>query len=796
MKLTAICGLATMLLLSGPQAMSAPSQLAYQGALTMEDGAPFVGDIALEIALYDSADATVAVWGPVLFDPLPVIDGRLDLVLGAGSQPLLTDAIAADCAFVEVTIDGVTLTPRQALTAAPYALRASDADLLAGVSIDALVMRSEMQAYVEVADLGAVAFSNSYDDLVDKPQLLQGPKGDTGDTGIQGEPGLRGDTGIQGMIGAKGDTGDPGDLSGYVQQGEADSVSTDMILDGAVTADKLADGCALGQQLVRTVAGRTCEDPAYVNVKWFGAVADLTLPSGARNLNPTDDTAAIQAAIDHAVTGYDGNIRPVYIPAGGYYIAGTLEINYKVVNSAGAPHGHIRIFGDGGNTVEPLFARGTVLFKDTPGAIMRMNERADGQRPDGDANTQQVLKYIDAIHLDGIAFQGPVVGGNAVPAVDGFVGRGINRSTFQNLGFLWLNHGIRNGHVSGQVIFSNGVDLDYGERNTFRALSMRRVHRMFHLLGPDITLIEQCFLSRGINRNSLIAYIAGGNDFVTFRSNIVHPYFNDHMGALPHPSLATAFEFFFTNGIRFIGNHVEGLASDGQLFVGSLRWLEVQNNLISPIEGADPPSSFVTLAFLDAQSGLRFQGNMVRLTKPDGPFFNLSVLGDTNFSLLSQLTAIDTTPNSVRDLTGERWELTTNTGGLGNLKGLWRQPYRFGDNYVWVRQHPSGDSLYMNRVAPVHDANGSLVGEQNLLNRTTTLPETNLAAGEYVAHDVSYSSCTPVSRVTANPDYTGTPEDLMVTARCVAGKFKLQLFNPTADAMTIPSGTWHLAISR
>lgn len=47
----------------------------------------------------------------------------------------------------------------------------------------------------------------------------QGPKGDTGDQGIQGIPGVKGDTGDQGIQGVKGDTGDQGPKGDTGDQG-------------------------------------------------------------------------------------------------------------------------------------------------------------------------------------------------------------------------------------------------------------------------------------------------------------------------------------------------------------------------------------------------------------------------------------------------------------------------------------------------------------------------------------------------------------------------------------------------
>lgn len=93
-------------------ALAAPTELGYSGQLNRDDGAPFVGDVVLEVALYDAEDATVPVWGPVPVDPMPVIDGTFSLVLGGGSQPTLTDAMTADAAFIELIFVGAGTAAR------------------------------------------------------------------------------------------------------------------------------------------------------------------------------------------------------------------------------------------------------------------------------------------------------------------------------------------------------------------------------------------------------------------------------------------------------------------------------------------------------------------------------------------------------------------------------------------------------------------------------------------------------------------------------------------------------------
>ncbi|MFT7581328.1 MAG: hypothetical protein ACI9MR_003003, partial [Myxococcota bacterium] len=670
-----------LLMLLSASASAAPYELAYRGTLTLDNGAPFVGDVQVELALFDTIEATVPVWGPVSINPLPVVDGHLDLVLGTAAQPPLTEAMAAECAFIEVTIDGVTLSPRQALVAVPYALRAVDADFVAGVPIDELVLQAELTAYAQLSQLGAAALSNSYNDLLDKPQLTQGPKGDTGETGQQGMAGPKGDTGPQGMAGPKGDTGDPGDpgdLTGYVQRDEAGSVSTAMVVDGAVTLDKLADSCSVGQVVRRTSTGWACGDPDNINVRDFGAVGDYLNDDGSLNMSPTDDTAAIQAAFDHAVRGFGGRVRPVYIPAGAYYISGTIELNYEMAAAAAFALPMIRVRGDGGHAPEPLHARGTVLVKDTRGAIMRLNEREDGQVAGGD-DSFAAFKYLNAIVLEGISFYAPPTGG--VPIVDGFVGRGIIASTFEHLGFKNLNYGIRTGHPAGpQTSTVTGFDLDYSERNTFRKISMRLVHTMIHLTSPDITVIEQCTLSQGINKDSRIVHISGGNDWVDIRNNIIHPF-----GTYDHLGMTAPIELNFTNGVRFVGNHVEHLR--GPLMVGTARFVNVENNLLyQRPDDDDPVRAYFVLSFISRHGGINFVNNTVRLTPPTGPFFDLTVVGDdASFTQLQQLAIIRFDPNMVRDVLEAPWELTVNTAGFRNVHGWWRQPLRLGSTYVWVR---------------------------------------------------------------------------------------------------------------
>lgn len=71
---------------------------------------------------------------------------------------------------------------------------------------------AKADAAASAASLGRVAFSNSFNDLDDKPALEKGDKGDPGDPGPAGEPGKDGQPGPAGKdgVGTPGAAGQPG----------------------------------------------------------------------------------------------------------------------------------------------------------------------------------------------------------------------------------------------------------------------------------------------------------------------------------------------------------------------------------------------------------------------------------------------------------------------------------------------------------------------------------------------------------------------------------------------------------
>lgn len=95
---------------------SAQQPITYQGQLK-QSGAPFTGLADLEFRLYDSLAGGTQVGGAIASPGWPVEEGlfQVELDFGAGS-------FGADPRWLQITVDGTPLTPRQRVHAAPMAM--------------------------------------------------------------------------------------------------------------------------------------------------------------------------------------------------------------------------------------------------------------------------------------------------------------------------------------------------------------------------------------------------------------------------------------------------------------------------------------------------------------------------------------------------------------------------------------------------------------------------------------------------------------------------------------------------
>ena len=148
------CCLLLLALLAGPTSAQVPPVLTYQGVLSEPDGAPVDGLVGIAFDLYADAVGGLPVWSAQL-DVLVEL-GLFEVELGEPANPLPQASFEGPL-FLEVAVDGETLTPRQPLSSAPYALQAIEASRLEGRSA------SELDQAAAVATLSGVQTSITED---------------------------------------------------------------------------------------------------------------------------------------------------------------------------------------------------------------------------------------------------------------------------------------------------------------------------------------------------------------------------------------------------------------------------------------------------------------------------------------------------------------------------------------------------------------------------------------------------------------------------------------------------------
>ncbi len=179
-----------------------PHLINYQGYLTDSAGNPLSQECPFHFALYETQTDGSAVWSET-HPSVTVMEGIFNVVLGSGTSKDPIDIDFDGVYYLEVTVNGETLSPRQALTGVGQSMRS---ELAEDVYDQEINPRS-----ISITSYGAVI--DEYGQWIGDPSGLTGPTGPQGDTGIQGESGPagpRGDTGAQGMTGVTGPRGDTG----------------------------------------------------------------------------------------------------------------------------------------------------------------------------------------------------------------------------------------------------------------------------------------------------------------------------------------------------------------------------------------------------------------------------------------------------------------------------------------------------------------------------------------------------------------------------------------------------------
>ncbi|HAT72446.1 MAG TPA: hypothetical protein DCS63_06495 [Elusimicrobia bacterium] len=98
----------------------APLKINFQGRLA-ESGLAAEGSKTFVFKIYDTSSGGNLVWTSAS-QALTLTQGVFSAALSAGTPAALSTAVFSGARYVEMTVDGVTLAPRQEMMSAPYAL--------------------------------------------------------------------------------------------------------------------------------------------------------------------------------------------------------------------------------------------------------------------------------------------------------------------------------------------------------------------------------------------------------------------------------------------------------------------------------------------------------------------------------------------------------------------------------------------------------------------------------------------------------------------------------------------------
>jgi hypothetical protein len=128
-------GLLAVLLVASTATAQVPQRLGYQGRLLKADRTPVTGAKTLTYALFASETSTGALWSEQ--QDLLLTDGFYSTYLGSVT-PFPPGLFDGSERFLEVSVDGAPLSPRQLVASVAYSLRAGVArDVAGGGTVDA-----------------------------------------------------------------------------------------------------------------------------------------------------------------------------------------------------------------------------------------------------------------------------------------------------------------------------------------------------------------------------------------------------------------------------------------------------------------------------------------------------------------------------------------------------------------------------------------------------------------------------------------------------------------------------------
>ncbi len=93
----------------------------YQGRLADDAGNPQTGTLGMSFAIWDAANGGGIIWGPESHSAVPVTDGLFNVGLGSQTSGGIPTTVWNGDRYLEITVSGETLTPRELIRSVPVA---------------------------------------------------------------------------------------------------------------------------------------------------------------------------------------------------------------------------------------------------------------------------------------------------------------------------------------------------------------------------------------------------------------------------------------------------------------------------------------------------------------------------------------------------------------------------------------------------------------------------------------------------------------------------------------------------
>jgi hypothetical protein len=305
-----------------------PAMINYQGYLTDNTGQPMAGSVNMVFSIFSAQSGGSKLWTEA---KVVSVDAGLYSVILGESTPI---NLSFDGPYyLEVQVGAEVLSPRQPLTSVAYAFRSSnadDADLLDGLDANDFSQTSHIHNdlyYTETELQTSGSSSIHWDNISSKPAGFA----DGVDSGIAT---VNAGNGLTGGGSSDPVTLDVGAGTGitvntdnvalnttytdgrYVEEAQADSISTVMIQDGAIGSAQIANGAVDNADLANNAVTAAKINPNIVSsidgVSNDGGNIDLIAGTNITILsNDTADTITISAS-----AGGSGDITSVIAGSG------------------------------------------------------------------------------------------------------------------------------------------------------------------------------------------------------------------------------------------------------------------------------------------------------------------------------------------------------------------------------------------------------------------------------------------------------------------------------------------------